>query len=51
MKLLQPLFSELQEKTASLTDTFSADEIRTIEPYFVKATTIMKETTEKLNDS
>ncbi|MBX2922220.1 MAG: MarR family transcriptional regulator [Chitinophagaceae bacterium] len=50
MKLLQPIFSELQEKTASLIHTFSEDEIQTIERYFIEATSIMKETTEKLNN-
>ncbi|WP_126971545.1 MarR family winged helix-turn-helix transcriptional regulator [Gynurincola endophyticus] len=50
MKLLQPLFSELQEKTARLLATFSPEEIKTIERYFIEATVIMKETTDTLNN-
>lgn len=51
MKLLQPLFGELQERTTRLIDTFSENELRAIKRYFIEATTIMKETTEKLNNS
>jgi DNA-binding MarR family transcriptional regulator len=50
MKLLQPLFSELQKKTARLLATFSPEEIKTIERYFIEATVIMKETTDTLNN-
>lgn len=50
MKLLQPLFSELQKKTARLLATFSPEEIKTIERYFTEATIIMKETTDTLNN-
>lgn len=45
MKLLQPLFLELQQKTSNLIASFSITEIQAIERYFVEATTIMKETT------
>ncbi len=49
MKLLQPLFSELQEKTLELLASFSTTEIQTIERYFVEATAIMKEVTQNIN--
>lgn len=51
MKLLAPLFGGLQDKTAELLHSFSAEEIRTIERYFIEATAIMRETTETLNDN
>lgn len=49
MQLLQPLFSELQEKTLELLASFSTTEIQTIERYFVEATAIMKEVTQNIN--
>lgn len=49
MKLLAPLFTDLQSKTAELVQTFSEKEIQTIERYFSGAIQIMKETTEKMN--
>ena len=49
LKLLQPLFTELQQKTANLIATFSQTEIQAIERYFVEATAIMKETTSNIN--
>lgn len=49
MQLLQPLFGELQEKTAELIASFSVTEIQTIERYFVEATAIMKEVTQNIN--
>lgn len=49
MKLLKPLFDELQQKTTALISTFSAIEIQTIERYFNEATAIMKETADNLN--
>ncbi len=49
MALLQPLFSELQEKTLELLASFSITEIQTIERYFVEATAIMKEVTQNIN--
>lgn len=51
MKLLQPFFSELQEKTAGLLSTFSEKEIQIIERYFNEATVIMHETTNNLNNN
>ncbi len=45
MKLLQPIFSELQQKTTELLATFSEEEIQIIKRYFIEATSIMKETT------
>lgn len=50
MKLLQPLFLELQQKTSDLIASFSVTEIQVIERYFVEATTIMKETTNIINN-
>ena len=50
MKLLQPVFSELQQKTADLVATFSEKEIRIIERYFTEATAIMNEVTGNLNN-
>lgn len=50
MKLLKPLFLELQQKTADLIASFSAKEIQTIERYFVEATIIMRETTDNINN-
>ena len=50
IKLLQPLFLELQKKTLALIASFSETEIKAIERYFVEATVIMKETTNALNN-
>ena len=50
LKLLQPLFIELQQKTANLIATFSQTEIQAIERYFVEATAIMKEATNSINN-
>ena len=48
MKLLQPIFGELQRKTAALVASFSEKEIQIIERYFTEATNIMKDTTNTL---
>ena len=50
MKLLQPIFHELQQKTLALLSSFSASEIQTIEKYFVEASAVMKEITNGLNN-
>lgn len=50
IKLLQPLFIELQEKTSELLASFSLPEIKVIERYLVAATAIMKETTDNINN-
>lgn len=50
MKLLAPIFNELQQKTLELIATFSAKEIQTIERYFKEATSIMSETINALNN-
>ena len=50
MKLLQPVFSELQQKTTELLATFSEKEILIIGRYFTEATVIMNETTHNLNN-
>lgn len=50
MKLLQPIFNELQQKTADLIASFTDKEIQIIERYFTQATTIMNETINDLNN-
>ena len=50
MKLLEPLFKDLQEKTTKLISRFSEDEIQTIENYFIAAIKIMNETKKRLNN-
>lgn len=50
MKLLQPIFSKLQQKTNNLIASFTEKEIEIIERYFLEATAIMKETTGNLNN-
>ncbi|SMO36312.1 DNA-binding transcriptional regulator, MarR family [Chryseobacterium rhizoplanae] len=50
MKLLGPIFDELQKKTLELIATFSQKEIESIERYFREATLLMKETAEHLNN-
>lgn len=50
MKLLGPIFEELQQKTMKLVSTFSKKEIETIERYFREAIVLMKETTDHLNN-
>lgn len=50
MKLLGPIFSELQEKTTNLISSFSEKEIQVIEKYFLSAIAIMHELTNKLNN-
>lgn len=51
MQLLQPIFSELQEKTSALLATFTEQEIQVIERYFIEAIQIMKATTDQLNEN
>lgn len=50
MKLLQPFFTELQQKTTELIASFSANEIQIIERYFTEAAIIMNATTNTLNN-
>lgn len=50
MKLLQPIFSELQQKTTDLISSFSEKEIHIIERYFTEATAIINEITYNLNN-
>lgn len=49
--LLVPIFSDLQEKTKNLIATFSEDEVKVIEKYFVSATEIMKTVTQDLKNA
>jgi DNA-binding MarR family transcriptional regulator len=49
IQLLEPLFTELQEKTTRLIHSFSETEIGTVERYFAEAIAIMNEMKEKFN--
>lgn len=49
MKLLVPLYKEFRSKSEELFASFSSEEIKTIETYFLKAIEIMKETTKDLS--
>lgn len=49
MKLLEPLFTELQIKTSELLDNFSLGEVQIIQRYFEGATNVMREITHNLN--
>ena len=48
-KLLGPIFTELQNKTANLLSSFSSNEIQIIEKYFLSAIDIMNEVTNNIN--
>jgi DNA-binding MarR family transcriptional regulator len=48
MKLLGPIFNDLQNRTQELKSTFSDAEMNVIERYFVSATEIMKTVTQNL---
>jgi len=50
LKLLQPLFSELDKKTTALVTSFSDKELNVLEKYFHSAVLIMDEIIEKLNN-
>ena len=50
MKLLGPIFDELQQKTLGIIASFSQKEIESIERYFREATILMKETADHLNN-
>ncbi|ABG59361.1 MarR family winged helix-turn-helix transcriptional regulator [Cytophaga hutchinsonii] len=49
MKLLEPIFSELQQRTIELLESFTEKELKIIENYFQSATAIMADVTLKLN--
>jgi len=49
MALLEPLYKEYRNKTEKLHASFSNEEIKIIESYFLKAIEIMNETINKLN--
>ncbi len=49
MKLLEPIFAELQQKTTKLISSFSEKEIQVIQRYFLSAIGIMNEVTQKIN--
>ena len=50
MAVLEPLYREYRRKSEDLTASFSNEEIKIIEAYFLKAIAIMDETTNKLNN-
>ena len=49
MKLLGPIFTELQNKTTNLVSSFTQNEIQVIEKYFLSAIAIMNEITNNIN--
>lgn len=49
MKLLGPIFTELQNKTTNLLSSFSPNEIQIMEKYFLSAIAIMSEVTNNIN--
>jgi len=51
LKILEPLFARLQEKTMDLLSSFTGKEIQTIQRYFIAASAMMKETTNDLNNN
>lgn len=50
MKLLEPLFAALQEKTTTLLESFSDKEMQVLERYFLSAIEIMTDTIEKMKN-
>lgn len=50
LKLLKPLFSELDKKTTALVTSFSDEELNILEKYFHSAILIMDEIIEKLTN-
>lgn len=50
MKLLEPIFAELQEKTLNLISSFTEKEIQIIENYLLSATSIMNEVINNFNN-
>jgi DNA-binding MarR family transcriptional regulator len=51
MKLMTPLFADLQKKTTQLINSFSEKELQIVEKYFLGAIEIMQKTTVKMNES
>lgn len=51
MSLLVPLYKEYRNKSEQLTASFSNEEIKVIETYFLRAIDIMAETTNELNNN
>ena len=49
MELLQPIFTDLQDRTLQLAATFSGEELEAIKRYFTSATEIMRTVTFNLN--
>lgn len=51
LKLLTPVFDKLNKKTTELVASFSEQEIKVLERYFLSATNIMNETIEQLKNN
>ncbi|RYZ35503.1 MAG: MarR family transcriptional regulator [Sphingobacteriales bacterium] len=50
LALLVPLYEEFRSESEKLLASFSNEEVKIIEAYFLKAIDLMKETTHKLNN-
>ena len=50
MAVLQPLYAAFRKETKKLLTSFSEEEIKVLESYFLKANEIMENTTNKLNN-
>jgi DNA-binding MarR family transcriptional regulator len=50
MALLEPLYKEFRSASEKLTASFTTEEIKIIEAYFLKAIEVTEETTNKLNN-
>ena len=50
MALLEPLYKDFRSQSEQLIASFSNEEIKVIEAYFLKAIEIMNESTDKLNN-
>ena len=48
MALFEPLYKEFQDKSEKLMGSFSTEELKTLERYFLKALEIMSDTTNEL---
>jgi len=50
MAIFEPLYEEFQDKTDGIMGSFSTEELKSLESYFLKALKLMNETTNKLNN-
>ena len=51
MALLEPLYKEFRNKSEKLIASFSSEEVKILETYFLKAIEVMDETTNKVNNN